>query len=74
MQKSKAGYKLVKLEFGKEDEIPEDWLIQSIKDLGEIITGTTPSTSDKHNYGGDFPWATPPDLGLKKYVTDTQSK
>lgn len=33
-----------------------------LKDLGEIVGGSTPSTKDASNYGGDISWITPKDL------------
>lgn len=31
-------------------------------DLGEIVGGSTPSTKDEENYGGNIAWITPKDL------------
>lgn len=31
-------------------------------DLGKIVGGSTPSTKDSENYGGNIPWITPKDL------------
>lgn len=31
-------------------------------DLGKIVGGSTPSTKDAENYGGNIPWITPKDL------------
>ena len=50
-----------------EDEIPfklpEKWLWIRINDLGEIITGGTPSKQNKDYYGDDYPFYKPGDLG-----------
>mgnify|MGYP001570559343 CR=1 FL=1 len=51
--------------------IPEEWSIARIKDIGEIVTGNTPSTKASRYYNGDYPWATPGDLGIGKYVKTT---
>lgn len=42
--------------------IPEDWEVVRIKDIGEIITGKTPSTKEKKYWGGAIPFITPSEL------------
>ncbi|MBM3911317.1 MAG: hypothetical protein FJ356_06680, partial [Thaumarchaeota archaeon] len=74
IQKAKQGYKLVKSHFGKQIEIPEEWEITTINQLGQIITGSTPSTENREYYGDEFLWATPLDLEDQKYITNTQTK
>ena len=70
---SKKGYKLVPWLFGKEIEIPEEWEVKSIKELGEIITGSTPDTNNKEYFDNDYLWASPSDLQKEKYVKQTNS-
>lgn len=60
--------KFKKTEIG---EIPEEWEVKSLDLIGEIVTGSTPKTSEKDNYGDEYLWVSPGDLGIKKYVTDT---
>ena len=55
-------------------EFNDEYRTYFIKDLGDVITGTTPSTSDKENYGDEFLWASPIDMGLHKYINDTKNK
>jgi type I restriction enzyme, S subunit len=55
----RKGRKLMKTEIG---EIPEDWEVVRIKDVGSVITGTTPSTSVKEFWDGDIPFVTPSDF------------
>jgi type I restriction enzyme S subunit len=43
-------------------EVPDSWEWVSIADVGQVITGNTPSTSDKNNYGNDIPYVKPPEL------------
>ena len=74
IQKARKGYKLVKSLFGKYEETPEDWIVSSIKDLGNIVTGNTPDTSVQEYYGNDVLWASPTDLGFTKYVNTTKNK
>lgn len=55
-------------------EIPKEWDLKSIKRLGKIVTGNTPSTKNEKNFGGDFLWAGPDDLDEEMYVTNTNTK
>lgn len=50
---------------------PSDWKISRIADIGNIITGSTPKTSDKENYGEKFLFVSPIDMGKNKYITKT---
>jgi type I restriction enzyme S subunit len=54
--------------------IPEDWTIKCTAEIGEIATGTTPPTSNKSNYGEDYFFVSPADLGKGKYINDTEKK
>ncbi len=53
-------------------QIPKTWDVVRINDVGEIITGTTPSTKRPDYYGVACPWATPGDLGTEKYIQVTK--
>ena len=72
--KPRPGYKIVKSLFGKYEEMPEDWDVKQVIELGELVTGSTPSTFITEYYGDEFLWATPPDLKPIKYITTTQKK
>jgi type I restriction enzyme S subunit len=68
----RKGRKLKKTEIG---EIPEDWEVVRIKDVGSVITGTTPSTSVKEFWDGDIPFVTPSDFKNDSvYVYQTERK
>ena len=43
-------------------ELPEGWCWATAEQLGEVVTGTTPSTSDPANYGNHLPFFKPTDL------------
>lgn len=44
-------------------EIPEGWSAGTLNDLGQIVGGSTPSTSVAENFSADgTPWITPKDL------------
>lgn len=53
--------------------IPEDWLSDKIGEHFNVATGSTPPTRDIANYGGDFMFASPADLGEHKLVERTKS-
>ena len=47
-----------------------NWKKCKISDLGTVIGGSTPSTKDDMNYGGDISWITPKDLSIfnERYI------
>ena len=51
-----------------------EWKNIKIGDVGKIVTGSTPPTSDKENYGNDYSWVSPADLGKTKYIENTLTK
>ena len=51
-----------------------EWENISVNDLGEIITGTTPSKRKKKYYGGGHFFFKPTDLNRGYFVTDSQDK
>lgn len=42
--------------------LPDDWEINEISNIAEIVGGSTPSTSNEDYWGGGIPWATPTDI------------
>lgn len=44
------------------DGVPEGWERKKVEEIGTVITGKTPSTSNKENYGGSIPFITIPDM------------
>jgi len=55
-------------------KIPKDWEVSRVEDLGEVITGTTPSTSHEEYWNGEHPFVTPTDIMESKYVRTTERK
>jgi len=55
-------------------KIPKDWKIKTTKELGEVVTGITPSTLVEEYWNGDCPFVTPTDITEKKYVEKTERK
>lgn len=49
------------------------WEEVKLEDIGQIITGTTPSTEIKEYYeNGHFPWITPTDINHKKNISTSE--
>lgn len=69
MSEVKPGYK--KTELGV---IPEDWEVEKLATIAEIATGNTPPTSDSGNYGEDYLFVGPGDLGKEKWIVETAKK
>jgi restriction endonuclease S subunit len=51
-----------------------EWEEMSLADVGEIITGKTPSTADSSLWDGDIQFVTPTDIKDQKYQHETQRK
>lgn len=62
------GYETTKIIGGK----PELWKEGLIKDLGQVITGKTPPTSVRENYGGSIPFVKIPDMRGVIYPLETE--
>ena len=50
-------------------EIPDSWEWVRLEDIGDIVTGSTPSKSDISNYGCEYPFYKPNDLEQGFYTT-----
>jgi type I restriction enzyme S subunit len=48
------------------------WVEKKLDEVGGIITGKTPSTSDDSLWNGDIQFVTPTDITEEKYLTSTQ--
>ncbi len=51
--------------------LPHHWQIVTLKEIGEIITGTTPSTKIPEYYGSEFMFIGPGDIDDNRYVKKT---
>ena len=54
------------------DGVPEGWVNGVVADLGEVVTGKTPSTKINENYGGDIPFIKTPDMHASSIVLQTE--
>lgn len=52
-------------------EIPDGWERKTIAEIGKVVTGSTPSTSNHTFWNGVIPFVTPTDLGRAKRVSTT---
>lgn len=54
----------------KEGELPEGWVKRRLGDVGEIISGGTPSTTISEYWNGNISWISPIDLSgyCEKYI------
>ena len=51
-----------------------EWEVKRLGEIATIATGNTPPTRDAANYGDDFLFVSPVDLGEAKHVTSTEKK
>jgi len=69
MNKIPKGYKMTEV-----GVIPVDWDFNKLGEIACVKTGNTPPTNDKSNYGSDYFFVSPADLGKGKYIIDTEKK
>ncbi len=50
----------------------DNWIAHKIGDLGRVVTGKTPSTTESENFVGAFPFITIPDLGDRVYIDTSE--
>lgn len=52
--------------------LPERWSVVSIGDLGQVITGRTPPSSNPEMFGGVYPFITPSDMsyGQRRVIAE----
>jgi type I restriction enzyme S subunit len=53
---------------------PPGWSVRRLGEFAVVATGNTPPTRDAANYGDDFPFVSPTDLGVVKYVGKTEKR
>lgn len=60
--------------FGNPVENDKGWEVKKLGEVGEIVAGSTPSTTDESNWGGDVNWVTPAELDNQLYYGETVRK
>lgn len=63
---------LIENTLDREDNNMAEWNTIKVGDIGQIITGKTPKTSNSSYYGGKIPFLTPSDDMSVKYVRETK--
>lgn len=53
-------------------EFTDDWDTKKLEDIGEIITGKTPSTKEESLWNGEIQFVTPSDIKGEKYQNKTE--
>lgn len=48
------------------------WQTKHVREFGDVVTGSTPSTQVKENWGEDFPWVTPTDIASTKDIRKSE--
>ncbi len=51
----------------------KEWEEKAISELGEVITGSTPSTARSEYYGGDRQFVSPADISELRFVRETKT-
>ena len=55
-------FREVKSMLGKYERIPKEWEIKKLDEIGKIISGGTPDSTNKEYWSGNILWATPTDI------------
>ncbi|MDH4462070.1 MAG: restriction endonuclease subunit S, partial [Flectobacillus sp.] len=64
-------------ELYKESElgvIPKEWEVKRLEEIGDIVTGNTPPTSNKDYYDGNIMFISPFDISDSKFITKSEKK
>ncbi len=75
LEKIKKENNIMKSYFNEDfhkSELPKNWSELRVKDIGEIVTGTTPSKSINEYYGHDCSFFKPKDLNKGYYVKTSE--
>ncbi len=53
-------------------ELPRGWAVSMLGELSEVVSGSTPRTTQPAYWGGDIAWVTPDDLSRSRSKTITR--
>ena len=69
-------FKTAKSFFDKHETIPMAWKMTKLIEVGDLIGGGTPSSTNKKYWDGDILWAIPTDITRmpSNFITDTEKK
>ncbi|MCK4259331.1 MAG: restriction endonuclease subunit S [Halanaerobiales bacterium] len=51
-----------------------EWEVKRLGEIANIETGSTPPTNDLNNYGNEYLFVSPADLGNSKYIKETEKR
>jgi type I restriction enzyme S subunit len=68
----REGETIPRLRFPEFQDAPE-WEMKSIGQLGEVVTGSTPSTARAEYYGGDRLFVSPADISDDRFINMTKT-
>ncbi|MFZ4592166.1 MAG: restriction endonuclease subunit S, partial [Ignavibacteria bacterium] len=54
--------------------IPTDWEVKKLSNIADIQTGSTPPTINRANYGDEYFFVSPSDIGSRKIIKNTEKK
>ena len=57
---------------GRHSGVAKEWVRRRIGALGRVVTGKTPSTAERSNFGGPYPFITIPDLDGRVFIDNTE--
>lgn len=55
-----------------EKELPINWCKTTLAEIGNVVTGNTPSKKQAQYYNGDIPWVKPGDINKAKIISTTE--
>lgn len=56
--------------------LPSGWSDRTVRDVADVVGGSTPDTTEPSYWNGEIPWATPTDITAltTRHIDDTASK
>lgn len=60
--------------FGNPVDNERGWKVHRVDTIGEVVSGSTPSTTDDSNWDGDVNWITPAEMDVQLFYGETVRK
>jgi len=57
-----------------ETNLPKDWIVRPISQIGRVFSGSTPKTSEPRFWNGEVVWLTPDDLSYRNKYYNTSAR
>ena len=58
----KQDYKIIKTNLRQHVEIPQEWNLKKLSEIGDVVSGGTPDSTKKEYWNGETWWAVPSDI------------